>query len=132
MDWMLLPYRRYSDFQGPSRRKEYWMFCLLTFLVSIGFDVLMLSTGGFSGGPSAIGVLLSLVFAVFSLGSLVPSIAVGVRRLHDQDKSGWFVLIALIPLIGSLALIVLLCLDGTRGANKFGPDPKQDGPAEVF
>jgi uncharacterized membrane protein YhaH (DUF805 family) len=70
--------------------------------------------------------------ALFFLGILVPSIAVQVRRFHDQDKSGWWVLIGLIPILGGLAVLVFMFLEGTRGTNRFGPDPKEEATAEVF
>ncbi len=70
--------------------------------------------------------------ALFFLGILVPSIAVQVRRFHDQDKSGWFVLIGLIPILGGLVVLVFMFLEGTRGPNRFGPDPKDPGSSEVF
>lgn len=69
---------------------------------------------------------------IFVLAILIPSIAVQVRRFHDQDKSGWFVLLALIPFLGGLVVLVFMCLEGTRGPNRFGPDPKNPAGAEVF
>jgi uncharacterized membrane protein YhaH (DUF805 family) len=132
MEWMLLPYRRYTDFQGRSRRTEYWMFFLFTFLVYAVFEGLIAAVGGGRLHPNIIGVLLSILLAVFVLGSMIPSIAVGVRRLHDTNRSGWFVLLGLIPLLGGIIVIVLMCLDGTAGENRFGPDPKQGALEEVF
>ena len=129
---MLLPYRRYADFQGRSRRKEDWMFFLFSFLVSAVFEGLLATIGGGRRHPNLIGILLSLLFGVFILGSAVPSLAVGVRRLHDTNRSGWFVLLGFIPLLGGIVLIVLMCLDGTQGDNRFGPDPKQGAVEEVF
>jgi uncharacterized membrane protein YhaH (DUF805 family) len=66
----------------------------------------------------------SFISGIYSLAMLVPSLAVGVRRLHDVDKSGWFMLIAFIPLVGVIWLLVLDCTEGMRGANQYGPDPK--------
>ena len=82
---------------------------------------------GFGSDSSAAGLFASplfILFIVFVLAMLVPSLAVQVRRFHDQDKSGWFVLLGLIPYIGGIVLIVFMCLEGTKGPNKFGPDPK--------
>lgn len=118
MEWMLMPYKRYADFSGRSRRKEYWMFFLLTMIVNVITNILA-SVGG---GVAMIGGLISLVFF---LGSLVPSIAVAVRRMHDVDKSGWFLLIPIYNLILALT-------EGTKGSNRFGPDPKDPGNAEAF
>jgi uncharacterized membrane protein YhaH (DUF805 family) len=130
MEWMLMPVRRYADFSGRSRRKEYWMFFLGVFIVSIVFSVLFMATiGSVSGfesgramnGPSSI---LGLIFLVFVLALIVPSIAVQVRRFHDQDKSGWFVLLSLIPYVGGLIVLVFMLLEGTSGTNRYGSDPK--------
>jgi uncharacterized membrane protein YhaH (DUF805 family) len=130
MEWMLMPYRRYADFSGRSRRKEYWMFTLFLVIVYAVLATLLFA-GGFSldptsGEPSlgALGWLAGGLFALFALGSLVPTLAVIVRRLHDQDKSGWFILLQFIPYVGGIIIFVFMCLDGTRGENRFGPDPK--------
>lgn len=137
MNWMLLPYRRYAEFTGRSRRREYWMYVLFYFLVLLALnavfgsnDVVRTPTGfGYAsrlmGGGGIIGT-------VFALASLVPSLAVSVRRLHDQDRSGWLLLLGLIPLLGGFALLVLMCLEGTRGTNRHGPDPKDPSTADVF
>ena len=123
MEWMLMPLKRYADFSGRSRRKEYWMFTLFTFLVGIVAGVLGILLGGTSeAGPN--GIFFVLV-GIPILALLIPSIAVTVRRFHDQDKSGWFYLLALIPYVGGIIVLVFMCLEGTRGPNRFGPDPKQ-------
>lgn len=122
MEWMLMPLKRYADFSGRSRRKEYWMFTLFTFLVGIVAGLLGVLLGGTNeSGPS--GIFLVLV-GIPILALLIPSIAVTVRRFHDQDKSGWFYLLALIPYVGGIIVLVFMCLEGTRGPNRFGPDPK--------
>lgn len=151
MDWMLLPLRRYAEFSGRSRRTEYWLFFLFTAIcgaVLAGIDkVLGLQIGQ---GRSANGILSSL----FNLATLVPTLAVNVRRLHDVDRSGWWLLLPLGTGIGGAAIglligaaagnmlswatilgwisivIVLIVLfvfqvtDGDPGANRFGEDPK--------
>jgi uncharacterized membrane protein YhaH (DUF805 family) len=135
MDWMILPYRRYFDFSGRSRRKEYWMFALFYVLVIIALAAIMIA--GVAGhetdeppGPvfwvGIAGIML------FLLGSLIPSIAVTVRRFHDQDLSGWMYLLGFIPSIGGIVIIVFMCIEGTKGDNRFGYDPKGKGEAEVF
>lgn len=106
MDWMLLPLKRYSDFQGRSQRKEYWMYYLLLVIISVVFNIL----------TAAVGNMVSFLSLVVWLGLLVPTIAVGVRRMHDVDKSGWFLLIPIYNLILALT-------PGTSGPNRFGPDP---------
>ncbi len=146
MEWMLMPYRRYAEFSGRSRRKEYWMFTLFS-VIAYSIIAALLFAGGlanaFSGaedpqfGPLFwLGVVLA---SVFFLGSLVPGIAVIIRRLHDRDMSGWwylgFVVAGNIPFVGfiaSIAFIVILCLAGTNGPNRFGNDPKNPANYDVF
>lgn len=135
MEWMILPLKRYADFQGRSRRMEYWMFTLGVTILAVllivpffvfadqrGFEPGAQSTGDPFGGASA-GLLVGL--CIFYLAILIPSIAVQVRRFHDQDKSGWLVLLGFIPYIGGLILLVFMCLEGTHGPNRYGPDPKR-------
>ena len=106
-------FKRYADFNGRSSRSEYWWaylgIILITFVVGLVSGLLGETIGGF-------------IFLIFYLAILVPSIAIGVRRLHDLDKSGWFYLLALVPLV-SLILLVWFCMKGTDGPNRFGPDP---------
>lgn len=128
MDWMLLPLRRYADFSGRSRRKEYWMFVLGAFLAAIVAGMI----DGLLGMNTMIGGVYGPLTLLLFLAIIVPGIAVQVRRFHDQDKSGWFVLLGLIPLIGGIVVLVFMCLDGTRGPNRFGADPKNPSGAEVF
>ena len=139
MEWMLMPYRRYADFSGRSRRKEYWMFALFQFIVAMVLVAVMFA-GGFGSvnemtGQAEPGTLFYIgigLLVIFGLGSFIPSLAVSVRRFHDQDKSGWFLLLQLIPYIGGIIVLVFMCLDGTRGPNRFGPDPKDPTRADVF
>ena len=127
MEWMLMPFKRYADFNGRSQRMEYWMFTL--FIMIVAFVLVMLAglLGGFSdssGSGLSMIVLIPLILLV--LATIIPSIAVTVRRFHDQDKSGWFYLLSFIPYVGGLIVFVFMCLDGTPGPNRFGPDPKGD------
>ena len=131
MEWMLMPLRRYADFSGRSRRKEYWMFALgviIVYLILAVIGGVLLGAGSAMSDGDGAGALMSspvfILLAIFALGIIVPSIAVQVRRFHDQDKSGWFVLLNLIPYIGGLIVLVFMFLEGTRGPNKYGPDPK--------
>jgi uncharacterized membrane protein YhaH (DUF805 family) len=128
MNYMLMPLKRYFDFSGRSRRKEYWMFVLF---VVIGEIIAMaldsaLGTGGsttttseFGDGTASAGISMTggVITMIFVLLIIIPGIAVSVRRVHDQDKSGWFILI---PIYG----FILMFIEGTRGPNRFGPDPK--------
>jgi len=168
MEWMILPLKRYAQFSGRSPRREYWMFVLFTFLVSIALSIVdsvlglgghtssyrSATNGGFAAGAGTSGGILS---SIWSLAVLIPSIAVGVRRLHDIDRSGWWMLapvlimvLALVSALGRLGanpdasmfgfgvfflialfvagimgivLLVWFCMHGTRGPNRFGPDP---------
>lgn len=128
MEWMLMPLRRYADFNGRSRRKEYWMF---TLFVMIAIVVLVLLSVVLGGGMSADGppVVSVLLFGLFFLAIFIPSLAVQIRRFHDQDKSGWFVLLGLISYVGGIVILVFMCLEGTQGPNRFGADPKAEPPA---
>jgi uncharacterized membrane protein YhaH (DUF805 family) len=140
MEWMLMPLRRYADFSGRSRRKEYWMYTLFILIVyAVCFA--LIGMGGFfstmfepGAEPqiSAIGWIGFGLLGIFALGIIVPTLAVVVRRLHDQDKSGWFILIQFIPYVGGIVMLVFMCLDGTKGENRFGPDPKGQNIADVF
>ncbi|WIH03933.1 DUF805 domain-containing protein [Xanthomonas translucens pv. graminis] len=128
MEWMLMPLKRYADFSGRSRRKEYWMFTLLNIIVIMVLMVLVGIGGGFGGqnGTSALSMAAFVLVCLYSLAMLVPSLAVQVRRFHDQGKSGWYVLLGLIPWLGGVVVMVFMLMEGARGANAYGPDPKQD------
>src|SRR4051812_1615154 len=104
--------KKYVVFEGRARRKEFWMFTLISFIISIILAII--------DGIIHIRVLGSL----YAILVLLPSIAVGVRRMHDIDKSGWWLLLLLIPIIGWIILLVLACLDSYPGDNKYGPNPK--------
>jgi uncharacterized membrane protein YhaH (DUF805 family) len=125
---MFLPLKRYADFSGRSRRMEYWMFTLLQVIVFILYAILAGGLGfaaanGDTGTAAGLGGL-SIILIVYCLAIFIPSLAVQVRRFHDQNKSGWMVLLGFIPGIGGLIVLVFMCLDGTPGPNRFGPDPK--------
>jgi uncharacterized membrane protein YhaH (DUF805 family) len=110
----------YANFSGRASRSEYWYFALFVFIVVIALTII----DGFMGTldvKSGHGLLSS----IFSLAILIPQLAVQVRRLHDVDKSGWWLLIYLIPIIGVIWMLVLYCIKGTEGENRFGPDPLQ-------
>lgn len=207
MNWMLMPLRRYADFQGRSRRKEFWMWQLLNIIIGAVLGIILSivvgsaayqaaqesdsdsgssysssrdddrgsrsdddaidresdryadedrgGRGGQDGdegsdrssasGPSkqvdpeafarnfgAGGWLLIGLLLLYSLAIAIPSLAVAIRRLHDQDKSGWFIFIGLIPFVGGIIVLVFYCLEGTRGPNRFGPDPKGMGHEQTF
>ncbi|VWD41690.1 DUF805 domain-containing protein [Burkholderia lata] len=110
---------KYATFDGRARRAEYWYFVLLSFILSIATQVI--GVAGRNAG--LITVLLLGVLALVSLALVIPGIAVSVRRLHDTGRSGWFLLLALIPIVGSILLLVWTCSRGTEGPNRFGDDP---------
>ncbi|MEO1492852.1 MAG: DUF805 domain-containing protein [Pseudomonadota bacterium] len=112
--------QRFADFQGRSRRSEYWWFFLFQFLFSLVGQILI---GVLAAAIPIVGGILGIVFLIAIIAMIIPGIAVSIRRLHDLDKSGWWLLIGLIPLAG-LILLYWFCLTGTDGDNRFGPDPK--------
>lgn len=120
MNWYLHVLKNYATFSGRARRKEYWMFFLISALISIVLTLLDILLGTYSMKYEA-----GLFSGLYSLLILIPSIAVVVRRLHDTDRSGWWILISLIPLIGVIVLFVFICLDSQPGTNRFGANPKE-------
>lgn len=109
--------KNYAGFSGRAGRREYWMFYLVYLVIYVALAIASAVLPGTLG--SAFGILV-LVFAV---GLLVPSIAVGIRRLHDSDRSGWWLLIVLIPVIGIFWLLYLMIIEGTPESNRFGSSP---------
>ena len=110
-------FQKYVGFSGRAARSEYWYWVLFIVLLSIVALLIDLTVFGFNTtGVNPISVIVSLA-------TLLPNLAVSIRRLHDIDRVGWWVLLALIPLIGGIVLIVWACMRGTVGANRFGPDP---------
>jgi uncharacterized membrane protein YhaH (DUF805 family) len=112
---------KYVEFGGRARRAEYWWFVLFSILVGIVASILDMALGMDFEGSVMSGGLFNLIA---NLALLLPSLAVAVRRLHDTDRSGWWILIVLIPLIGAIVLLVFFVQDGTPGPNRFGPSPK--------
>ena len=111
--------KKYAVFRGRARRKEYWLFLLLYTLLFFATTVVDGATDTYSEGAG-----MGLLGFILTLAFLVPSVAVGVRRLHDIDKCGWWLLILLVPVLGFLVLHVFFCFNGTVGDNRFGEDPK--------
>ena len=132
MDYLWMPLKRYADFSGRSRRREYWTWTLAVLLAEILLYGLIFAAATRAGGEmtQTVGALFTIL-VIFLLATFIPSIAVSVRRLHDQEKSGLYVLVAVIPLAGLLALFVLMALPGTPGPNRYGPDPKDGTPASA-
>lgn len=119
MSWYMMALRRYADFSGRSRRSEYWYFVLFVVLIEIvlvGIERML----GLGSAGSGYGVLSGL----FMLAMFIPHLAVGARRLHDTGRSGWWLLIGLIPILGAIVLIYFFVLDGQPGSNAWGANPK--------
>ena len=114
MNWYLYVLKNYATFSGRARRKEYWMFFLFNVLISLGLGVLDVVAGSYS-----VEYETGFFSGLYSLLVLIPSIAVGVRR------SGWWIVISLIPIVGILVLFVFMCLDSQPGTNRFGANPKE-------
>ncbi|HEX8512124.1 MAG TPA: DUF805 domain-containing protein [Allosphingosinicella sp.] len=178
MHWMLLPLKRYAEFSGRSRRKEYWMFVLgmvlfytvlVILMVALMGGAILNAAGGLDADGAAAGAgagagmmgamlgggIIGIVILLSWLLLLIPSIAVGVRRLHDIDRTGWWLMLGygpyilsmilmmsgsvelaailnLVSLVGFIVLLVFAVMPGTRGPNRFGPDPKGEDLGQVF
>ena len=113
--------KKYADFTGRARRAEYWWFVLINFVVMFSLLVLTIILSGSNDSLTGLG---GIIYAVYALGVILPSLAVTVRRLHDTGKSGWMLLIGLIPFVGLIILLVFYFTDGEPGANQYGPSPK--------
>ena len=118
MSWYISVLQKYFVFSGRARRKEYWMFALFSILISIGLGIV----DAVAGLTTAQGI--GILGGIYGLAIIIPSLAVSFRRLHDTDRSAWWLLIALIPIIGSIVLLIFFVMDGTPGDNRFGPSPK--------
>jgi uncharacterized membrane protein YhaH (DUF805 family) len=121
MNWYLEVLKKYAVFDGRARRKEYWYFFLISTVISIFLALIDSFTGTISEEAG-----LGLLSGIYALAVLIPGLSVTVRRLHDTDRSGWWILIGLIPVIGGIALLVFMVLDSTPGDNQYGPNPKAE------
>lgn len=113
MEWYLAVLKNYAGFSGRARRKEYWMFLLFNMIIAVVLGFIE----GLFGSPGILG-------SIYSLAVLVPSIAVSMRRLHDTGRSGWWMLIGFVPLIGAIVLLIFFVQDSMQGSNQYGPSPK--------
>ena len=118
MEWYIKVMQNFLVFSGRARRKEYWMFGLINFLITIGLGM----------AESMVG-LPGTLSSFYALVVLIPSIAVSVRRLHDTGRSGWWMLLNFLPVLGTIVLIVFFVFDSEEGTNEYGPNPKA-GAAE--
>lgn len=131
MDAVKSVYSNYANFGGRARRSEYWYFILFMLLVELACIIVSAVIGRAGDGPNAIGMVIGLALMLFGLASIIPGLALTIRRLHDSDRSGWWILIGLIPFIGGILLLIWYCTPGTTGPNKFGPDPKTASPTSA-
>lgn len=125
MEWYAKVINQYTDFKGRARRKEYWMFILINaiFVLLISLtEVLIRGKSIFDAGISGITLALLLFYGLFTL---LPSIAVSIRRLHDSGRSGWWYLITVIPYVGIFVFVYFMVLDSEPDENKYGPNPKE-------
>lgn len=123
MKWYIKVLQQYADFEGRARRKEYWMFTLVNFLIIMGLQTLLFMVAGMNP-ESALGFFLSGTVGLYALGVFIPGIAVTVRRLHDTNRSGWWIFIGFLPIIGAIILLVFLVQDSQPGTNQYGENPK--------
>jgi uncharacterized membrane protein YhaH (DUF805 family) len=135
---MLMPLRRYADFRGRAGREEFWLFMLFNYIVAMVFasalGIIMLLLYAMDVSESemlTVCYLLVVPWGLWSLYLVIPALAVTVRRLHDVDKSGWHILLGLIPVIGTIFLLLWYATRGTPGANRWGA-PSGDDAAQAF
>lgn len=114
MNWYIGVLKNYVGFSGRARRQEYWMFILINGIISTVLSVIQ----------TMMGMETPWISFIYLLATLLPNLAVSIRRLHDTDRSGFWILLNLIPVIGWIVLIVFYCKEGTSGTNRFGNDPK--------
>lgn len=113
MDWYLNVIKNYADFSGRARRKEYWMFSLINILIYTALIFIEISLGG-----------IGLIAGVYILAVFIPTLAVTVRRLHDSGRSGWWILITFLPIIGGIIFFIFMLLDSSPEQNQHGASPK--------
>ena len=124
MEWYLKVMQdNYANFNGRARRKEYWMWYLF-YMIIIIIAAVADNILGLNWSPGGVSIGYGWLYMITALVHLVPGLACGIRRLHDTGKSGWFLLLCLIPLLGPIIIIVFMCIDGDSEENQYGPSPK--------
>jgi uncharacterized membrane protein YhaH (DUF805 family) len=137
MSWYLAALKKYATFSGRARRKEFWMFTLFNELGFVALVALLIAAGiasdnaGREGLPNVLHQAVVIVFFLYWALTLLPGVAVQARRLHDTGKTGWYMLISLVPFVGGIILLVALCTEGNYGPNEYGPDPKRPAQPPV-
>lgn len=120
-------FSQYATFTGRASRSEYWYFTLFNIITSTLLFLLGIAIGAATGGSDGVpgGLIVGyILYIIYGLGVLIPSLAVAVRRLHDTNNSGWLILLGLIPCVGGIVLLVFMILQGTNGENKYGDIPE--------
>ena len=111
--WKKVVLENFANFEGRSRRAEFWWFALANFIVFLVLGILI-----------QVSAIFWVLYIIVALAVIIPSLAVTVRRLHDTDKSAWFLLLYLVPFVGGIILLVVMCIDGAPAPNQWGPSPK--------
>jgi uncharacterized membrane protein YhaH (DUF805 family) len=128
LEWYKLAWSRWNQFDGRARRAEYWWFTGVNVLVFVVLYAFMFAGAAASdGGAGPVVVVAAIMVGLYALAVFIPSLAVAIRRLHDTDRSGWWLLLSMIPIvnyIGSFVVLAFQCMDGTKGPNKYGASPK--------
>ncbi len=122
--WYLKAWKNYAVFDGRAQRKEYWFFLLVHLLMPMSLTAVVVNLDLDPRGSSFSGLLA--ILGLYAFATVVPSCALMVRRLHDIGRSGWWLLLGIVPYLGGLVIMVLLAIDGDSGENKYGPDPKEE------
>lgn len=126
MKWYIKVLKQYADFNGRARRKEFWMFTLINFIIIMALQTIMMMVGGMNPEAGGIAMAIMGLLGLYSLAVFIPSLAVSVRRLHDTNRSGWWLLISLVPIIGAIVLIVFYVQNSQPGSNQYGENPKEE------
>jgi uncharacterized membrane protein YhaH (DUF805 family) len=119
MNWYLEVLKKYAVFEGRAGRKEYWFFILFNILISMALGYVDWLTGNINPETG-----LGILSGIYALGVMLPGMAVSVRRLHDTDRSGWWLLITFVPVIGAIVFLYFMVLDSNPETNEYGPTPK--------
>lgn len=119
-NYFLYPIKnQYADFSGRTSRKQYWMFALFSFLISLGLSIVE-NVMGLKASAASTGILSS----IYSLVIFLPSLGLAVRRLHDLNKSGWWLLMLFVPIVGWIVLLVFMLTMGDQAENQYGKQPQ--------
>jgi uncharacterized membrane protein YhaH (DUF805 family) len=115
LDNFIAVMKKFTVVEGRASRREFWMFVLASIIIGIMLGVLLI--------VPILGIIAGIAGSLFSIVTIIPGITAGVRRLHDTNKTGWLLLLLIIPLLGLIIVIVLCALKGNPGSNKYGPKP---------